>query len=99
MKFGVNTLIWTAHFDRPHLDLIPRSAERGFDYVEVARFNWDGFPAAEIRRTAEAAGIGVLTCTAMPGLSLLHDDAGERAKARHGASRSSWWNWASRLGA
>ncbi|MCC6292047.1 MAG: sugar phosphate isomerase/epimerase [Bryobacterales bacterium] len=81
MKFGANTLIWTAHFDRPHLDLIPRMAAHGFDYVEVARFNWDDFPAAEIRRTAEAAGLGVLTCSAMPGLSLLHDDAGERAKA------------------
>lgn len=81
MKFGANTLIWTAHFDRPHLDLIPQIAAHGFDYVEVARFNWDDFPAADIRKAAEASGIGVQGCTAMPGLSLIHDDPAQRAKA------------------
>lgn len=81
MKFGANTLIWTAHFDRQHLDLIPQIAAHGFDYVEVARFNWDDFPAAEIRKTSDAAGIRVAGCTAMPGLSLIHDNAAERTKA------------------
>jgi len=56
MKFGVNTLIWTAHFDRPHLDLIPRIAVHGFDSIEIARFNWDDFPAAEIRKAAAVSG-------------------------------------------
>ena len=81
MKFGVNTLIWTSAFGREHLDLMPRVKEWGFDIIEIARFNWDGFPAAEIRRAAERNGLGVATCTALPGVSLIHDDAGERAKA------------------
>ena len=81
MKFGVNTLIWTSAFGREHLDLMPRVKEWGFDIIEVARFNWDGFPAAEIRRAAEQNWLGVATCTALPGVSLIHEDAGERAKA------------------
>ena len=81
MKFAANTLIWTAHFDRPHLDLIPQIAAHGFDAIEIARFNWDGFPAAEIRKAAAVSGIGVLTCTAMPGLSLIHEETAEREKA------------------
>ena len=81
MKFGVNTLIWTAHFDREHIPLMAEIASHGFDVIEITRFNWDGFPAAEIRRAAEAAGLGITVCTVLPGLSLIHDEPSERAKA------------------
>lgn len=88
MKFGVNTLIWTAHFDREHIPLMAEIASRGFDVIEIARFNWDGFPAAEIRRAAESAGLAITVCTVLPGFSLIHDEAAERAKAVEYMKRS-----------
>ena len=88
MKFGVNTLIWTAHFDREHLPLLEEIAARGFDTVELARFNWDAWPAADIRRAAEASRLGITICTVLPGLSLIHEDAAERAKAIEYVKRS-----------
>ncbi|MEZ5401626.1 MAG: sugar phosphate isomerase/epimerase family protein [Bryobacteraceae bacterium] len=67
MKIGVNTLLWTAAFDRPNLPLIGELKGRGFDAIEIARFDWAGVAAAlapEIRREAEAQGIGVIACSA-----------------------------------
>jgi D-psicose/D-tagatose/L-ribulose 3-epimerase len=81
MKIGVNTLLWTAHFDREHIELLPRVKEHGFDAIEIARFNWDAFPAADVRREAGRLSLDVIGCTAMPGLSLIHEEAGERARA------------------
>jgi D-psicose/D-tagatose/L-ribulose 3-epimerase len=63
------------------MDLLPRVKEHGFDAIEIARFNWDGFPAAEVRKEAGRLGLDVIGCTAMPGVSLIHDEPGERAKA------------------
>lgn len=82
MKYGINTLLWTAGFDRSHLDLLPRFREWGFDGVEIARFDFDTFPAADVRRAAEAAGLKTVFCSALTGnLSLVSDDATVRAKA------------------
>ena len=39
MKFGVNTFIWTANFDRSHLPLLPEIKAHGFDGVEVPLFD------------------------------------------------------------
>ena len=38
MKFGVNTFIWTANFDRSNLPLLPQLKAGGFDGVEVPLF-------------------------------------------------------------
>jgi D-psicose/D-tagatose/L-ribulose 3-epimerase len=67
MKIGINTFIWTANFDRSHLDLLPRIKAGGFDGVEVGVFDFSTFPAAELRRSAEANGLGVTMCTALTG--------------------------------
>ena len=48
MKFGVNTLLWTAGFDQSNLSLLPPIKAAGFDGVEIARFSFDRFPAAAI---------------------------------------------------
>ncbi len=96
MKYAVNTLLWTAAFDKSHLDLLPRIREGGFDGVEVARFAFDGFPAVAVRRAAEAAALEVIICSALTdGMSLIrretHDQAleflrtGIRAAADSGA--------------
>jgi D-psicose/D-tagatose/L-ribulose 3-epimerase len=82
MNYGINTLLWTAGFDRSHLDLLPRFRDWGFDGVEIARFEFDSFPAADVRRAAEAAGLKTIFCSALTGnLSLVSDDATTRANA------------------
>ncbi|HSB13131.1 MAG TPA: sugar phosphate isomerase/epimerase family protein [Bryobacteraceae bacterium] len=82
MKFGANTLIWTAAFDRTYLSLLPRIKERGFDGVEIARFDFHDFPAAEIRRNLEQNGLECTFCSALTGdLSLISEDAAVRKKA------------------
>jgi len=81
MKFGVNTFLWTASFEREHIPLLAPIREHGFDAVELTRFSWDNFPAAEIRRETEKLGLGVTYCTAFGGRerSLVSDDPAVRA--------------------
>ena len=81
MKYGINTLLWTAAFDTSHLDLLPKFKEQGFDGVEIARFNFDGFPAAEIRKALERNALECTFCSALTGQTSLIADtpAGRRA--------------------
>jgi len=82
MKFGINTLLWTAGFDREHLPLLTPIKEHGFDAVEIARFTWEGFPAAEIRRELESLDLAVSACSALIGqMSLVSDNPATRAEA------------------
>jgi D-psicose/D-tagatose/L-ribulose 3-epimerase len=82
MKFGVNTLIWTAGFDRSHLSLLPQIKEHGFDGVEIARFDFAGFPAAGIRKNLAENGLACTFCSALTGeLSVVSGDAGVRGRA------------------
>jgi D-psicose/D-tagatose/L-ribulose 3-epimerase len=83
MKIGVNTLIWTGGFDREHLPLVAEVRQRGFDAIEVARFNWQGFPAAELRKEAQKEGVEVLFCSAFttPDCCLTSMDSVSRAAA------------------
>lgn len=80
MKLGVNTLIWTAHFDTEHLALFPEIRAHGFDGVEVARFDFTDFPAAEIRKTAADEGLELVVCSAFTGELSLAGDAAGKAK-------------------
>jgi D-psicose/D-tagatose/L-ribulose 3-epimerase len=81
MKFGINTLLWTSGFGRQHFDLLPRFKEWGFDAVEIARFDWAGFPSSAVRREVEKNGLEAIGCTAMPGVSLIDGDPFGRMKA------------------
>ena len=79
MRFGVNSLIWTAAFDRSHLPLLDKVRAMGFDGIEISRFDFEGFPAAEIRSALDGAGLECTFCTALTGsLSLVCDDGGAR---------------------
>lgn len=83
MKFGINTLLWTAAFDLDHLPLLAKIKSWGFDGVEVARFAFDGFPARLIREAAHNEGLEVTFCSALTGdLSLVSDDPAIRDRAR-----------------
>ncbi len=82
MKFGINTLLWTAGFDLDHLSLLPRIKQWGFDGVEIARFSFDGFPARLIREAAHNEGLEVTFCSALTGdTSLISAEAGIRQRA------------------
>jgi D-psicose/D-tagatose/L-ribulose 3-epimerase len=85
MKLGVNTLIWTAHFEASHLDLFPRIKAHGFEGVEVARFDFAHFPAHAIRERAAEEGLELALCSAFTGqLSLASEDSNIREAAdRH----------------
>src|SRR3981081_4528162 len=83
MKFGVNTFIWSASFDKSSLPLLPLIKEHGFDGVEVPLFRPAEFAAADIRRGLEENGLECTICSVLvDGLSLISDDAAVRAKTR-----------------
>ncbi len=81
VRFGVNTLLWTAGFDESSLPLLPRIRNWGFDGVEIARFAFDDFPAAKIRQAIKDEGLGCTFCSALTGdLSLVSAEASTRAR-------------------
>jgi len=82
MKFGINTLLYTAGFDVEHLKLLAQFKQWGFDGVEVARFSFDRFPARLIREAARNEGLEVTFCSALTGdLSLVSEEARTRQRA------------------
>ena len=83
MKFGVNTFIWTANFDRSNLRLLPAIKAAGFDGVEVPLFEPAQFAAADIRRGLADNGLECTICSILTGgLNMISDDASVRAKTR-----------------
>lgn len=81
MKFGVNTFIWTASFDRSHLPLLPAIKEQGFDGIEVSMFRPVDFAAADIRRGLEENALECTVCGVLPrDLSVISEDAGIRRR-------------------
>jgi D-psicose/D-tagatose/L-ribulose 3-epimerase len=52
MKYGVNTFIWTANFDRSNLHLLPAIKAAGFDGVEVPLFQPSQFAARTSARAS-----------------------------------------------
>ncbi|HVW83267.1 MAG TPA: sugar phosphate isomerase/epimerase [Bryobacteraceae bacterium] len=83
MKFGVNTLIWSAEYDRTVEALLPSIRERGFDGVEIPVFDPSTFRAADLRRAASANGLECTVCSVVPhGSSLISEVPEERRKGR-----------------
>ena len=80
MKFGLNTLLYSAQFTADDLPLVDKVAALGYDGVEVPFIDLDSLDAAATRRALEAAGMGATACAVLvPGTSLISDDAAERA--------------------
>lgn len=83
MKFGVNTFIWSAAFDKSSLPLLPLIKANGFDGVEVPLFRPSTFAAADIRGGLTENDLECTICSVLvDGLSLISDDAGVRAKTQ-----------------
>jgi D-psicose/D-tagatose/L-ribulose 3-epimerase len=81
MKFGVNTLIWSATYDHSVRALLPLIKEWGFDGVEVPVFRPAEFSASTLRRDIEANGLECTICSVLlQGLSLIGDDADVRRR-------------------
>ncbi len=82
MKFGVNTFIWTAVFDRTNLPLLPRIKAAGFDGVEVSMFNPETFDAAAIRKGLAENGLECTICSVLShDVNMIAEDAPTRARA------------------
>jgi D-psicose/D-tagatose/L-ribulose 3-epimerase len=83
MKFGVNTFIWTANFDRSHLPLLPQLKAGGFDGVEVPLFRPVEFATADIAKGLAENGLECTICSVLTGgLSIISEDAAVRRKTR-----------------
>jgi len=83
MKYGVNTFIWAASFDKSNLDLLPVIKAAGFDGIEVPLFHPREFAAADIRRGLEANGLECTACSILTGgLNMLSADASVRQRTR-----------------
>jgi len=81
MKFGVNTLIWSATYDERVRAMLPSIKEWGFDGIEVPAFRPLELPAAQLRRDCEAHGLECTVCAiVVQGLSLISADAEVRRK-------------------
>jgi D-psicose/D-tagatose/L-ribulose 3-epimerase len=83
MKFGVNTFIWTATFDRSNLPLLPQLKAGGFDGVEVPMFRPAEFATADIARGLAENGLECTICSILTGgLSIISDDGAVRRQSR-----------------
>jgi len=83
VKFGVNTFIWAANFDKSNLALLPRIKAAGFDGVEVPLFRPSEFAVADIRRGLAENGLECTICSVLTGgLNMISDDAAVRARTR-----------------
>jgi D-psicose/D-tagatose/L-ribulose 3-epimerase len=81
MKFGVNTFIWTARFDR---GAIPLEAikQNGIDGIEVPLFQPQDFDAAGVKQACREFGLECTVCAVNPaGINPTADSAADRAKA------------------
>jgi D-psicose/D-tagatose/L-ribulose 3-epimerase len=83
MKFGVNTFIWTANFERSHLPLLAAIKENGFDGVELPLFRPADVAVGDIRRGVAESGLECTFCSVIPGgLSIISEDRDVRTKTR-----------------
>ena len=81
MKFGVNTFIWSASFDKSNLPLLPLIKQNGFDGVEVPLFRPAEFAAADIRKGLAENDLECTICSVLvDGLSLISDEPQVRAR-------------------
>lgn len=83
VRFGINTLLWTAAFDSSHLPLLASFREWGFEVAEIARFSFNDFPAPAIRKELEANQLTGVFCSALTGdMQLCSPDQNVRLRTR-----------------
>jgi D-psicose/D-tagatose/L-ribulose 3-epimerase len=65
MKLGIHAYAWTNHWDNSQLPLFERAATLGLDFLEVPLMALADIDAPAIGARARAAGLGVVTSTAL----------------------------------
>jgi len=65
MQLGIHAMAWTPHWSNESLPLIHRVASLGLDFIEIPLMGIDDIDAVAIRRSAEEAGIGVVTSSVL----------------------------------
>ncbi len=89
MKVGVNLLLWSAHMGPEAVGLIEKSAELGFDGVEVFLDDPETVPAAEIKAALDDQGLEVTACSIVgPDRDLISEDPQVRRQAKDYIKRS-----------
>jgi D-psicose/D-tagatose/L-ribulose 3-epimerase len=82
MKFGVNTLIWSAAYDDSVEEILPTLKQKDFDGIEIPVFRIEGFSPVRVRRAMEANGLECNTVSVfVNGLNALSDEPAIRAKS------------------
>jgi D-psicose/D-tagatose/L-ribulose 3-epimerase len=75
MKFGANTLIWSAEYDAAVEEVLPAIKENGFDGIEFPVFRPSTVSPSRVRKALQANGLECNTVSAFfDGLSIISDD-------------------------
>ncbi|HZS56333.1 MAG TPA: sugar phosphate isomerase/epimerase, partial [Bryobacteraceae bacterium] len=81
MKFGVNTFIWSDHFDRSQIRLFESLRKAGFDGLELPLIDPAQTRDLDIRRALENNGLECTFCSIVPpGLNTIDTDPEIRRK-------------------
>lgn len=82
MKFGVNTLIWSATYDNSVEEVLPTIKEKGFDGIEFPIFRAANVSPARVRRGMSSNDLECNTVSIfVDGLSAISDDATIRRRS------------------
>ncbi len=65
MQLGIHAMARTPHWSNESLPLIHRVASLGLDFIEIPLMGIDDIDTVAIRRSAEEAGIGVVTSSVL----------------------------------
>jgi D-psicose/D-tagatose/L-ribulose 3-epimerase len=83
MKFAVNALIWTTHFDQRNFSLLPRLRAHGFDGFEVPVFEPAKVDAKSIRAALSENDLQCTVCCILPaGMNPTSEDPLVRRKTQ-----------------
>lgn len=81
MKLGVHSFLWTKYFNESHLHLLPILKQHGFDGIEIARYQFDDFPAKAIGNALRDEGLECTLCCGLTGeWNLISEDKAVREK-------------------
>jgi D-psicose/D-tagatose/L-ribulose 3-epimerase len=82
MKIGVSAFAWTAKFAEPHLSLLPRIREYGFEGFEIPMFVPGDLPVAALRRAFAGNDLECTVCAILPlGINPISPDSATRARS------------------
>lgn len=81
MKFSAHSFLWTNTFDETHLWLLPLLKKKGFDGIEIARYQFDKFPARVIGKAIKESGLECSLCCGLTGeWNLISPEVSVRSK-------------------